>query len=571
MRAKKEQPEESAGARRAPDTSRQAEAAVPPGAGLRSLAPMQRAVGNAAVARMVQRQRDADEDDRPVQRSTVPDVLRSPGRPLAEPVRAEMEQRLGADFSDVRVHEGVAAQRSAAEVGARAYTSGHHVVIGDGGGDRHTLAHELAHVVQQRSGPVSGTDNGSGLSVSDPADRFEREAEATARRVMSGPPTTAAAPEGAVQRARGTAVQRMTNEEAEGATASSSSSSSSSSVDPLTAFAAATYTPGAGGSVGTVADGPRAATLREIAWEDHWAPIAEVCRKYHYTIAVRETGTYSIKRLAEGAKPKPHTILEKSIKPGSVKKAHGAESDQVLEWLAKEDLDGFVGHWGDAGLEGVRIDNPPQSVLDLGIVQTGTGGIQFVPITLLQPGGGAALTTLKTAVPNWKTLLYTGDYDLHEAYSWMGAMGGGGQVAEASQEKVNLLNRLNAGVAASSEDPVKRSGTAAMGAHGLHMEDGSEYAMFQHGDQATYRMNQYLEAQAAQLQPMVAQLVKAVATESDEPMGWCRWGQWYVTMNKAEHAALRAKWGLVTPNTWSDEAVKRTEAHPKGYKTAKYI
>ncbi|WP_426362251.1 DUF4157 domain-containing protein [Streptomyces sp. E-08] len=122
-----------------------------------------------------------------VQRSTVPDVLRSAGRPLDDSVRADMESRLGADFSDVRVHTDAAAKVSAAEVGARAYTSGSHVVIGEGGADRHTLAHELTHVIQQRKGPVAGTDDGSGLKVSDPSDRFEREAEANATRALSGP------------------------------------------------------------------------------------------------------------------------------------------------------------------------------------------------------------------------------------------------------------------------------------------------------------------------------------------------------------------------------------------------
>ncbi|WP_413095172.1 aldo/keto reductase [Streptomyces nitrosporeus] len=106
---------------------------------------------------------------------------------MAAPLQQEMERRLGADFSDVRLHTGTTAQRSAAEIGARAYTSGNHVVIGDGGGDRHTLAHELTHVIQQRQGPVAGTDNGSGLRVSDPSDRFEREAEANARQALSGP------------------------------------------------------------------------------------------------------------------------------------------------------------------------------------------------------------------------------------------------------------------------------------------------------------------------------------------------------------------------------------------------
>lgn len=139
---------------------------------------LQRTIGNAAVADVM------------AQRSGVREVLRSPGRPLDESVRADMESRLDADFGDVRLHTGSAAQRSADEVGARAWTSGSHVVIGQGGADGHTLAHELTHVIQQRSGPVAGTDDGTGLRISDPADRFEREAETNATRAMSGAATT---------------------------------------------------------------------------------------------------------------------------------------------------------------------------------------------------------------------------------------------------------------------------------------------------------------------------------------------------------------------------------------------
>ncbi|MFJ7195769.1 MULTISPECIES: DUF4157 domain-containing protein [unclassified Streptomyces] len=173
---------------------------VPP-AGLMA---QQGSVGNAVVLQML---REAGhpwageaggtgEQDAPhVQRSAVHDVLRGPGRPLDGALRAEMESRLGADFSDVRVHDDTAARASAAEIGAHAYTSGSHIVLGGGGVDRHTLAHELTHVVQQRRGPVSGQDNGAGLRVSDPSDRFEREAENTASRVMAGPvPTVPASP-----------------------------------------------------------------------------------------------------------------------------------------------------------------------------------------------------------------------------------------------------------------------------------------------------------------------------------------------------------------------------------------
>jgi hypothetical protein len=157
---------------------------------------LQTTAGNTAVVRMLQRQATG----RPAQRegggdsaararnSAVHDVLRSRGRRLDDATRTDMEARLGADFSDVRIHDDTAARTSAADLGARAYTSGSHVVLGAGGTDPHTLAHELTHVIQQRQGPVAGTDNGTGLRVSDPSDRFERAAEANAARALATPP-----------------------------------------------------------------------------------------------------------------------------------------------------------------------------------------------------------------------------------------------------------------------------------------------------------------------------------------------------------------------------------------------
>ncbi|MEU6394378.1 DUF4157 domain-containing protein [Streptomyces sp. NPDC046939] len=174
---------------------------------------LQRTIGNQAVAELIATQRASGPA---AAASEVADVLDQPGSPLDTPLREEMEARLDADFSTVRVHDGVTARRSAADVGARAYTSGEHIVIGEGGGDRHTIAHELEHVKQQRLGPVAGSDNGAGLSVSDPSDAFERAAEATATAALAGPvPDRGAA--AAVQRApargyggdpRGFAVQR---------------------------------------------------------------------------------------------------------------------------------------------------------------------------------------------------------------------------------------------------------------------------------------------------------------------------------------------------------------------------
>ncbi|GIG90627.1 eCIS core domain-containing protein [Plantactinospora endophytica] len=199
-------PDRDAPTRRGRQTRAGAGGAAPTGSTAAILA-LQQQAGNAAVTWAIQRlhaesgpEHGHTHDEHgsepapgpePVQRSAVHEVLRSAGTPLAEPVRQDAEARLGADFSDVRLHTGSLAQRSADEVGARAYTSGQHVVLGQGGADRRTLLHELTHVIQQRSGPVSGTDDGLGHRVSDPGDSFERAAEANAQRALGAPPAAA--------------------------------------------------------------------------------------------------------------------------------------------------------------------------------------------------------------------------------------------------------------------------------------------------------------------------------------------------------------------------------------------
>jgi hypothetical protein len=193
-------------------------AAVPPPLTADALRAAQRGAGNAAATGMIARR--ARHAAAPQESDTgVHEVLRSAGKPLAAPVRQDMESRFGTDFSDVRLHTGAAAARSARAIGARAYTSGSHVVIGDGGGDKHTLAHELTHVVQQRQGPVAGTDNGAGLRISDPSDRFEREAENNAHRVMNGaaPAGRKAGQAAPAERTQRQAVQRWTDETAQDA------------------------------------------------------------------------------------------------------------------------------------------------------------------------------------------------------------------------------------------------------------------------------------------------------------------------------------------------------------------
>jgi uncharacterized membrane protein HdeD (DUF308 family) len=106
----------------------------------------------------------------------VPGTLR--GTPLPASDLARFSAAFGADLRDVRINTGDQAAALARSRGALAYTAGSDVVLGSGylPGSRHSqllLAHELAHVVQQRAGragaPTVGDDVRSEAEADDAA------------------------------------------------------------------------------------------------------------------------------------------------------------------------------------------------------------------------------------------------------------------------------------------------------------------------------------------------------------------------------------------------------------------
>ena len=169
---------------------------------------LQKTAGNATVSAALEEQEP----------SPVKDVVGSGGTPLDKDTRGFMESRLGADFSNVRVHTDATASESARAVQAHAYTVGSDVVFQSGkyqpesDSGKRMLAHELTHVVQQRSGPVDGTPAPGGIQVSHPSDRFEQAAESSADRVMS---SSASAPTATSLGPASASIQREGEDEEE--------------------------------------------------------------------------------------------------------------------------------------------------------------------------------------------------------------------------------------------------------------------------------------------------------------------------------------------------------------------
>lgn len=86
-------------------------------------------------------------------------AVQGSGLPLSKASRAFFEPRFGYDFTAVRIHADSRAAALARSVIARAFTLGRDIVFGSGeyspesGQGKYLLAHELAHIVQQREAP----------------------------------------------------------------------------------------------------------------------------------------------------------------------------------------------------------------------------------------------------------------------------------------------------------------------------------------------------------------------------------------------------------------------------------
>jgi hypothetical protein len=142
-------------------------------------------VGNRAFGAAVSRQGAGimpSGEVHPEVQSTI-NATRGSGTTLERDVADKLSPSLG-DLSDVRVHTDSTAHDLNHAVSARAFATGTDVYFAKGeykpntsDGDK-LIAHELAHVVQQRGAPTSGP-----LTVSEPGDSLEREADRVANQI----------------------------------------------------------------------------------------------------------------------------------------------------------------------------------------------------------------------------------------------------------------------------------------------------------------------------------------------------------------------------------------------------
>lgn len=132
---------------------------------------------------------------------------RGSGTSLDDGMRTNMEAGFGTSFKDVRVHTDSEADTLNRSISAKAFTTGNDIFFrkDTSPSDSTLLAHELTHVVQQRSMSGGGT-----MTVGPAGDSHEQHADTMASAVTSGATATAAQRE-----ADETQAQRVIAREAE--------------------------------------------------------------------------------------------------------------------------------------------------------------------------------------------------------------------------------------------------------------------------------------------------------------------------------------------------------------------
>ncbi|MCW7548182.1 Insecticial toxin [Photorhabdus sp. APURE] len=174
---------------------------------------------------------------------------------------------------------------------------------------------------------------------------------------------------------------------------------------------------------------------REFIWEGHMAAIEKASIKGNFAVSFRAAGGPTLKALSKGAAAKGHDILEKTIKPGSIRKAYsGDEASDVIDKVRRASIEGYVGHWDrESGhLRGIYMSTG-HGLLDGAV----NGRIYSIDLNNLE----TSLSPLKRQ-KNWAALPFTGDYDMHDMISFTTQPHSVPSASAEERKIIELINRF---------------------------------------------------------------------------------------------------------------------------------
>ncbi|WP_024531410.1 hypothetical protein [Serratia fonticola] len=260
----------------------------------------------------------------------------------------------------------------------------------------------------------------------------------------------------------------------------------------------------------------------------HMVAIANAAKKGNFCVSFREAGPFTLNALRHGAKAKGHDILEKTIKPSSLKAKYKnpEEYGKKLKSVKELDLIGYVGHWDKTGLKGIYVGDVTNTHI--------AGAVSNRILDITKPENVELLHSQN----EWRSIPYTGDYDAHDMITFRGA-GRPRTVMVNSIEEKEIIERINREVAA--VDPTRRF-------------DDIEHNVVRHGAQVNY--SSYMLSHEKDVFDREGGFVGAVARPGEFPLAVCDRGHWLIIRNINQLKDFYKKIGAVMKEVWSPKGVR---------------
>ncbi|WP_347254758.1 hypothetical protein [Leminorella grimontii] len=260
----------------------------------------------------------------------------------------------------------------------------------------------------------------------------------------------------------------------------------------------------------------------------HMAAISEAAKRGNFCVSFREAGPCTINALHYGAKAKGHDILEKTIKPSSLRSKYKdpKEYEAMLKLVEKLEIIGYVGHWDDTGLIGIYV-----------------GDVSKTPIAHAVSNGILDLTNpenidLLRSQQDWKSLPYTGDYDAHDMITFRGA-GRPRTVMVNSKEEKDIIDSINRQVAkVDSARPFY----------------SIEHNVVRHGAQVNF--SSYMLSHEKDVVDREGGFIGAVARPGEFPLAVCDRGNWFIIRDIYQLEAFYGSIGAQIKETWSTKGTR---------------
>lgn len=254
----------------------------------------------------------------------------------------------------------------------------------------------------------------------------------------------------------------------------------------------------------------------------HMPVFEQISRDKNIAMSVREAGDFTIKALGEGAAAKGHNILDKTIKPSSLKAAYKDNANLAFEQAKNSGFIGRVGQWGISGVQGIYAHNKP------------SGEDFSYPVSLQD----TPANELVKAWINFKIITpYTGDYDMHDIIKFSSKGIGHVPIAESDEEKgvKDLINKNIAMV-----DPLRPFESTAMN-------------VIRHGPQVNFvpYMWKYENDKVVKDKGYLG----AVARPGPFPVAMVHKGQWTIYDNKEELFNFYKTTNTPLPEHWSQDFI----------------